>query len=64
MDSKLKFYVVDGKIEVRFAISGLNDGNAKDNAVKMVKKLFETGLLGSCAYNFSFENVEETKPIP
>ena len=64
MDSKLKFYVIDGKIGVRFAVSGLNDGNAKDKAVKMIKKLFETGILGSCAYNFSIENVVETKPIP
>ena len=63
MDNKLKFYVIDGKIEVRFAVSGLNEGNAKDNAVRMVKKLFETGVLGSCAYTFNIENVIETKPI-
>ena len=63
MDTKLKFYIIDGKIEVRFAVSGLNDGNAKDNAVKMVKKMFETGLLGSCGYTFTIETVAETKPI-
>jgi hypothetical protein len=60
---KEKYYVVDGKIKIRFAVAGLNEGNAKDNAVRMVRKLLETSLLGSFGHSFEVEEITETQPI-
>jgi hypothetical protein len=61
MDNKEKFFVVDGKIDVRFVVCGLNDKDAKNNAEKTIKKLIETGILGSCGYTFDITDVKEAK---
>ena len=59
-----KLYVVDGKIEIRFAVSESNNEKAKEKAEQTIKKLIETGLLGSCGYTFSIKKVVEVKPVP
>lgn len=60
---KEKYYVVDGKIRIRFAVVGQNEGNAKDNAARTIKKLLETSLFGSFGYSFEVERITETQPI-
>lgn len=60
---KEKYYIVDGKIRIRFAVVGLNEGDAKDNAVRTIKKLLETSLFGSFGYSFEVERITETQPI-
>lgn len=63
MKTDCKYFIIDGKIEIRFAVSGDNEEKAKANANRMVKSLLDTGLMGSCGWNFNVEKIVETKPI-
>jgi hypothetical protein len=62
LKKKEKYYVIDGKIKIRFPVAGLNEEVAKNNAVRMVRKLLETSLLGF-GYSFKVEEITETQPI-
>ncbi len=60
---KSKIYVVDGNIDLRFAVTGDNEVEAKHNAEKLIKKVMDTELLGSFGWNLKIKEIREAKTI-
>jgi len=54
-------YVVDANIDVRFGVVATTKEEAEDQAKQLVKKLFETGVLGAGGYNLDIKQIKEAK---
>jgi hypothetical protein len=55
--SESKYFIIDGKIEVRLAVSGKDEGDAKKKAKRMVSELLEGSFVAG--WNFDTGKVTE-----
>lgn len=55
--------MVDGSLELRFAVTTANEKEAKREAEKLINKLMETEVLGSAGWTFTLSQVKEVRPV-
>ncbi len=58
-----KIYIVDGVIDMRFAVSESSEGEAGKKAEQLIRKVMETEVLSSFGWSFSVKQIKEAKPI-
>jgi len=59
-EKKDKHFIVEGRIEIKFVVSGANEESAKRNAEQKVNKLLETQRWWT-AHAFYIAKMTETK---
>lgn len=62
-NSGKKIYIVDGVIELRFAVAATTPLEAEQEARRRVSKSMETEAFGTVGWSFTSKKVQEAKPI-
>lgn len=58
-----RIFIVDGNIDLRFAVTGEDEAEAKRNAERLIKKILDTEVLGTFGWTLKIKDVKEARPV-